>query len=331
MKPFIAALLSCVAIGTYGQQPALKLVQTIPLPGVKGRFDHFAIDEKGKRLFVAALGNDTLEVLDVAEGKRLKSIAGLHKPTGVLYLPGADQIVVANGGDGTVKFFDGASYELTKSIGPLDDADNLRLDPKTGLIYVGYGDGALAIIDVAKKQLVGDIKLRAHPESFQLEKSGDRIFVNVPGRKQVTVIDRKKRQVIAEWQWEKVEANFPMALDEANHRLIVGGRKPPWLVIANTETGNLKIVHSISGDTDDLFYDSQRKRIYISCGEGFIDVVVQKDPDTYETLEKIPTGGGARTSFFSAGLDRFYVALPERDGHNAGIRIYQPSDVKTLK
>ena len=331
MKSLIAVL-SCVAIAVHGQQPAaLKLVQTIPLPDVKGRFDHFAIDEKGGRLFVAALGNDTMEVVDVAEGKRLKSIKGLHKPTGVLYLPERNQIAVANGDDGTVKFFDGSSYELRKSIGSLDDADNMRLDPKTQLIYVGYGDGALAIIDSSKYQLIGDIKLKAHPESFQLEKTGERIFVNVPDRKQVAVIDRAKRQVIAEWQWEKVEANFPMALDEANHRLIVGGRRPPWLVIANTETGNLKKVYSISGDTDDLFYDARRKRIYVSCGEGFIDVVVQKDPDTYETLEKIPTRGGARTSFFSAGLDRLFLAVPERDRHDAEIRAYQPSDVKTSR
>jgi DNA-binding beta-propeller fold protein YncE len=325
MKTFAILLLCSIALSVHaGESASLKLTATISLPGVKGRFDHFAIDEKGHRLFVAALGNDTLEVIDVAAGKRLKSITGLHKPTGVLYLAEQNQIVVANGDDGTVKFFHGANYELVKSVGSLDDADNIRFDSKTKLIYVGYGSGALGIIDAAKQEHVGDVKLKAHPESFQLEKNGNRIFVNVPDVKQVAVVDREKRQVIAEWHWEKVEANFPMALDEVNHRLFIGGRKPSWLVIADTKDGRLIKVHSISGDTDDLFYDAKRKCLYVSCGQGFIEVVGQGGSDNYETLEKIPTRNGARTSFFSAALNELYLAVPQRGGQDAELRIFQP-------
>lgn len=301
----------------------LKLSKTIPLPGVKGRFDHFAIDVKGKRLFVAALGNDTLELLDITAGRRLKSIRGLHKPTGVLYLVDQNRHAVANGDDGTVKFFDGASYELVKTITSLDDADNIRFDPKTKLIYVGYGDGALGVIDATTMTSVGSINLAAHPESFQMESQGKRIFVNEPDAEQVAVIDREKRTVTATWRLKDFHANFPMALDEANHRLLVGCRSPARLVVLDTSTGNLVTNLAISGDTDDLFYDAARKRIYVSCGEGFVDVVDQRDANTYQRRERISTRGGARTSFFSAELNRFYLAVPARGDRAAEIQVYE--------
>ena len=324
MKLVVIPLLCAVALCVHGQEPAmLKLTKTIPLPGVKGRFDHFALDVKGHRLFVAALGNNTLEVVDVAVGNHLKSITGLHKPTGALYLAEQNQIAVANGEDGTLKLFDGASYNLVKSIGSFDDADNLRFDPKTKLIYVGYGGGALGNIDSARMKQIFKIRLAAHPESFQLEAQGSRIFVNVPDAKQIAVIDREKDRVMATWPMEKFQANFPMALDEANHRLLVGCRKPARLVVFNTTTGKPVSDLAISGDIDDLFYDAQRKRIYASCGEGFIDVIAQRDPDKNELLERIPTRAGARTSFFSAELNEFYLALPAREARAAEIRVYQ--------
>jgi DNA-binding beta-propeller fold protein YncE len=262
MRPFTTLLLCSFALCIHAQEPAtLKLTKTIPLPGVKGRFDHFAIDTKGHRLFVAALGNDTLEVMDIAVGRHLKSITGLHKPTGVLYLAEQKQIAVANGDDGTVKLFDGPSYELVKTIGSLDDADNMRFDRKTKLIYVGYGDGALGVIDPTSMTLVGSVKLAAHPESFQLEEQGNRIFVNVPDAKQIAVIDREKRTVTATWPMAEFQANFPMALDEPNHLLFVGCRIPARLVVLDPNTGKRVADLSISGDTDDVFYDAKRKRL----------------------------------------------------------------------
>ncbi len=307
------------------QQPGtLKLVQTIPLPGVTGRFDHFAVDAKGHRLFVAALGNNTLEILNVEAGRRLVSIGGLHKPTGVLYLGNSNQIAVANGNDGTFKTFDGGSYELLKSLGGLDDADNVRFDAKAGTIYVGYGSGALAALDAATMNLIGSIKLPAHPESFQLETQGWRIFVNVPEAQQIAVIDRRKQSVTATWPMKKFQANFPMALDEANHRLFIGCRKPARLVVFDTTTAKPVADIAISGDTDDLFYDAARKRLYLSCGEGFLDVVAQRDADHYERIERVPTASGARTSFYSPALDRLWLAVPQRGRQSAETRTYQP-------
>ena len=321
-----AALLVAVVLGfsaNAAEQP-LHLVQTIPLPGVKGRFDHFSIDAKGQRLFVAALGNNTLEVIDLAAGKRIQSVAGMSKPTGVLYLAAQSQIAVANGDDGTFKLLDGASFKVLQTVGEVADADNLRFDAVTKLAWLGYGDGAIALIEPAARRLLAAVKLSGHPESFQLEKQGNRMFVNVPDAKQVAVLDREKRSVIANWPMEKFQANFPMALDELNHRLFIGCRKPARLVILDTAGGKPVADLAISGDTDDLFYDAKRKRLYISCGEGFIDVVEQMSADNYKRLTSIPTAAAARTSFFSPDLDRFYLAVPDRGNQKAEIRVYQP-------
>jgi len=126
------------------------------------------------------------------------------------------------------------------------------------------------------------VKLAKHPESFQLEQNGSRIFVNVPDAKQVAVVDREKRAVIATWPMEKFQANFPMALDESNHRLFIGCRKPARLVVLDTDTGKPVTDLAISGDIDDLFYDLIRTQLYLSCGEGFIDVIRQRSPDKYD-------------------------------------------------
>ena len=301
----------------------LKLKATVPLPGVKGRFDHFAVDTNTHRVFVAALGNNTLEIVDSVAAKRLHTITGLHKPTGVAFLPEPNQIVVANGDDGTVKVFDGANYKLVRNITGLDDSDNVRLDVRAHRIYVGYGDGALAIIDSQKLEQVGSIKLKAHPESFQLEQNGSRIFVNVPAAKQVVVVDREKRTAIAAWPMEKFHANFPMALDEISHRLFVGCRQPARVVVFDTESGKPLTDFAISEDTDDLFWDAARRRVLISCGEGFINVLGENATGTFSLKDHIATRGGTRTSYYSAAAVEFYLAAPERGGASAELRIYR--------
>jgi DNA-binding beta-propeller fold protein YncE len=325
MKRAALLLLGTLAFAVQAAEPAtLKLTQTILLPGVTGRFDHFAIDTKGQRLFVAALGNNTLEVVDLAAGKRIRSVSGMSKPTGVLYLPDPNQIIVANGDDGTLKVLSGADFKVLQNLTALADADNLRFDPQTKLTWLGYGEGALAIIDTAAAKLLGSIKLPAHPESFQLEKGDRRIFVNVPDAKQVAVIDRVKRTVTDTWPMKKFQANFPMALDETNHRLFVGCRQPARLVVLDTATGKPVADVAISGDIDDLFYDAPRKRLYLSCGEGFLDTVAQTTPDTYTRVSQLPTPPGARTCYFAPGMDRLYLAVPDRGPQKAEIRVYQP-------
>jgi DNA-binding beta-propeller fold protein YncE len=327
MKPMAILLLCSIALCACAQEPAtLKLTKTIPLPGVKGRFDHFAIDAMGRRLFLAALGNNTLEIVDLATGKRVQSITGLAKPTGVAYLPASNQIAVANGDDGTFRIYDGNSYALATKLGSLGDADNVRVDAKSKLIYVGYREGALAIINPATMKQTGTIELSAHPESFQLEPQGSRIFVNVPDAKQVVVIDRAQKTVLATWPMTQFTANFPMALDEANGRLFVGCRQPARLVVFDTATGKPVTDLAISSDTDDLFYDAKLKRLYISCGAGFVDVIEQRVANNYHLRERIRTRAGARTSYFSADLNEFYLAVPLQDGHEAEIQVFQPQN-----
>src|SRR5712691_5314762 len=227
MKTFgamsVLAVLACFAFLGYSQgNPPLKMVQTIPLPGVEGRIDHQSVDLKGQRLFVAALGNNTLEVVDLAQGKRIRSVTGLREPQGVVYIPELDQVVVANGDDGTVRTFDGKSFMTVSSLMLGGDADNVRYDSATGKLIVGYGAGALGFIDARSHRVIGTVKLPAHPESFQLEKSRPRIYVNVPNANQIAVVDSSKQTVITTWPVGQYRANFPMALDEANHRLFAG-------------------------------------------------------------------------------------------------------------
>ncbi len=305
-----------------GETSALKLLKTIPLPGVTGRFDHFALDIKGNRLFVAALGNNTLEAIDLTAGKRVQTIPGLGKPTGVLFLPDLKRLFVACGDDGNVRVFNGDTLRLLKTISGLEDADNMRLDTKAELIYVGYGSGALAVIHAAKADTIGNIKLAGHPESFQLEKNGRRIFINIPDAQHIAVVDRGRGAVEATWPTADFKANFPMALDEANHRLFVGCRNPARLVVFDTEAGKRVADIGISGDIDDLFYDAAGRCLYASCGEGFIDIIAQKDINRYETVERIVTAPGARTAYFSPELKNFYLAVPERGAQKAEIRVF---------
>lgn len=303
---------------------ALTPVKTIPLPDVRGRIDHFALDAKGQRLFMAALGNDTVEVIDLATGKRLHTITGCSEPQGLAFLPAKNRLVIANGGSGEVKILDANSFTVLKTITGLSDADNVRYDEKLDLIYVGYGNGALAMIRAEAGEKIGEIKLDGHPESFQLERNGNRIFVNVPEAGHIAVVDRAAGKVTATWPMGKFHANFPMALDEANHRLFVGCRRPARLVVFDTTTGKQVADTEISGDTDDLFYDAEHKQIFISCGAGSIDIVEQQGADAYKLRAHIPTESGARTSFYSPDRGELYLAV--RAGLISGsaeVRVYK--------
>jgi DNA-binding beta-propeller fold protein YncE len=313
----------CVFAGfARAEEPALKLERTIALPGVEGRFDHAAADPETKRLFFAALGNNTLEIVDIASGTRVHTIRNLRKPTGVLFLRDSNSLVVANGDDGTCRFFDGKTYAETGRITGLEDADNVRLDRKANRIYLGYGEGGLAVIDPAAMKVVGRIALKAHPESFQLEENGPRIFINVPDARQIVVIDRERGTLADTWPLADFRANFPMALDEARHRLYVGCRQPARLLVLDTATGKRVVDRPLSGDTDDLFYDASTKCLIASCGEGFVDVVRGVGDASPAKVERLATAAGARTSLLIPQLGLFCLAVPHRGAQGAEIRVY---------
>jgi len=318
----IAAAGTCLAVAESGDA-RIKLTQTIPLPGVEGRIDHFAFDAAGDRLFVCALGNNTVEVLDLREGQRIHSITGLGSPQGIAYIPELDRIFVANDKGGVCKIYDGKSFQQLDELNLKDDADNIRYDDTAKKIYVGYGSGGIAIINASDGKQAGSIKLSAHPEAFELEKRGKRIFANVPNSRQVAVIDRENGAVVTTWKTDLTFANFPMALDEANHRLLVGCRLPSKLIVLNTDSGAVAAKIDISGDPDEVFYDSKRHRIYAICGAGKIDVIEQTDVNSYKTLTKIDTASGARTGLFASERDELFVAIPHRGSQSAEIRCYQ--------
>ena len=315
-------MLILLAARAHAGEATLHQIATIPLEDVKGRIDHMAIDPTGKRLFVAALGNNSVEIVDLAAGKVVKRLTGMQEPQGVAYVPETETLVVASGGDGKVRFYDGKSYELKATADDLDDADNVRRDAEGKRFYVGYGSGVVACFE--REKLTDRIKLAGHPESFQLESTGARIFVNVPSARVIQVVDREKKAVVAQWPVTDAEANFPMALDEPRHRLLVACRKPAKLIAFETECGTPVGSAEIAGDADDVWLDAADHTIYVTGGEGFVSVIEQRDGDHYVTIAKIPTAPGARTSFFDRDARRLYVAVPHRDEQRCEIRVFDP-------
>ena len=322
-RALIPVLLASAVLAWGQATGSLRFERAIEMPEVQGRIDHMSLDIKDGRLFVSALGNGTVEILGIKTGKRLRTIGPLPEPQGVLYVPETNRLYVANGEDGSVRIFDAASYKILKTLDYGDDADNLRYDSQEKRIFVGYGSGALGEID-DKGNRVTDIKLDAHPESFQLEKNSSRSYVNLPNSHKVAVLDREKHSVIGTWKTDTAFANFPMALDESEHRLFVVTRQPARLLVFDTTTGRIiQELHAV-GDCDDVFYDSRRKRIYASGGDGAISVFAEADPDHYSELGRVITRKGARTSFFSPELDRLFLAVRRQGSQPAAIQVFAP-------
>lgn len=320
----VLILLDAVSRPGFAAEP-LVFEKTIPLTGVEGRIDHMAADPGTQRLFVAALGNKSLEVLDWNSGKRIKSIGGLDEPQGIVYRADTNRLYVATGGDGSVRIYDGSSFALLKTLKLGDDADNLRFDAAAKVVWAGYGSGALAAID-GNGERVAQIPVTAHPESFQLEKAGSRIFVNVPDSRKIEVVDREKKAISANWGIGLEISNFPMALDEKSRRLFVVCRTPARLIVLDTDSGKIVARLSTVGDSDDLFFDSARHRIYATGGEGAIVVYGQRDADHYDQLARIATAPGARTSLFVPEAEQLFVAVPHRGPQPAAIRVYKTTD-----
>jgi len=309
----------------------LRLESRIPLPNVKGRIDHFSVDVRGQRLFVAAVENQTLEVIDVKAGQVVHTVKDLAEPQGVYYDASTNHLFVACGRDGVTNILDGTTFQTLATVKFPDDADNIRYDPRNKGVIVGYagakqlrkreeGTGGLGFIDEKGKK-TADIVVDAHPESFQLERDGSRIFVNVPDKKEIEVIDGIKGGVTARWP-VSAEDNFPMALDEADHRLLVGVWKPAQLLVFDTETGKQVAAGEIAGKTDDLFYDSARHRVYVLTSKESVDVFEQKNADHYNRIARYPIPPGSQTGLFVPEWGKLFVAVPAQGGQNAEVWVY---------
>lgn len=325
LKHCVASLLiACVTASSVLAAAPLEFEKKIPLGDVKGRIDHLAADLKHKRLFVAELGNDSVAVVDLIKRKLLHTITGLKRPQGVGYHEATDTLYVTNAADGSVRMFRGSDYTYIGQIDLNNDADNIRIDPVADRIFVGYGDGALAIIDPNTHRKITDVKLNAHPESFQLDKKGRWAFVNVPDAHAISVVDRVTGRTKKNWRVAGAQGNFPMAIDELNSHVAVGFRTPPILRGYSMQRGGIDRELEICGDSDDIFFDGKRKRLYVSCGAGFIDVV--DSSGRYKRVGRIPTARGARTSLFLPELDRLYLAVRSSSTDIPAIWIYRPVD-----
>jgi DNA-binding beta-propeller fold protein YncE len=306
----------------------LKLVQTIPMPGVQGHTDHISVDVKGRRLFVPANGEkqNTVEVIDLSAGKWIASIPGQSRPQGTFYSADFNTLFVTNGTDGTCKIFRGDTFNLVANLQLGPDANQVGYDPESKYLYAGLGDrnsGALAIIDTSSNKHIGDIKTDARPGGITFEKSGPRIFVNLNGATKLGVLDRKKREPIATWPVTGAENYGPLALDESHHRLFLGSRKPPLLIVFDTESGKqiaqLESVPSIDG----VWYDATRKRVYVT-GNGFIAVYEQKGADDYAPMVKIASEADSQPSLWVPQLNRMYISVTQAGSRDAEILVYEP-------
>ncbi len=317
------------------KQP-LRLVQTISIPNVKGRLDHMDVDIKGKRLFVAGLENGTFEVVDLEAGKWVRSMPGFKKPQGALVVSEFNKLFVASGDDGMLRVFRTDTLELLDSIHLEPGPNRVVYEPNSKLVYVGYGGkdagkdyGEIGIIDARRDKLVGDIRVVAHPSELLLDRAGTTLFVFISRANQLQVIDTKKRQVLSTWP---VTSQHPgdAAFDESASRLFIGTHTPPEMIAMNSKSGK-EVAHLPTAEgMDGVYFDAGRKRVYVSGGRdllaGFVYVYQQLNADHYEITGKIPTRGGAGTSFWSPDLNRYYVAAPANGKEDAAILVYAPQD-----
>lgn len=304
-----------------GWTQPLERVQTISLGALEGRIDHMCLDAQNNRLLVAALANNSLEVVDLKQCKRVLSVTDPKGPQDVMILPESREVVVTSGADGVLRIYDDKLH-LVRFLGRLKNADNVRYDSASGRIFLGYGK-ALAVIDPKIPSKIAEVPLGGHPESFEVEKDGKNIFVNVPEAREVVVINKDTLQIAAHWQLLEARENFPMALDETNHRLFVGCRSRAKVLVYDTKSGSYVGKVDCVSDADDLHYDAEHKRVYVTGGQGYITVIGQVDPYLYKAEASITTSAGARTSCFDPASGTLYLAVPRHRDQSAAIWVYK--------
>ena len=326
------ALLLLLGVTAKAQDGApLKLAHTIPLPGLKdGDFDHFAPDVDGHRLFLTAEENGKVEVFDISTNQLIHTIDDLKAPHAIFYRQDLRKLFIVDGDASAVKIYDSDNYQKVGEIAVSIDADSIAYDPATSYLYVVNGGreahtqySLISVIDTNSAKKLRDIKINSnHVEAIVLEKSGQRMFCNITGQNAVGVLDRNKSALIATWPLPPGDKlNVAMAFDEANHRLFVVTRNPGKLIVLNSDTG--KVVASVAAVdmVDDMAYDAKQKRIYVA-GNQFVDVFYQKDADHYNRLGRIPGSFRAKTGILVPELNRYYLAVPHHENHEAEVRVY---------
>jgi DNA-binding beta-propeller fold protein YncE len=320
----LIAFLAAVLISCSGIKPTKQISSTvfparkIKLNGILGRIDHLALSANGKKIYIAGLGNNTLEVIDLETGRKDTSLAELEQPQAVLLSLETGKIMTTNGGDGVCTIFHCNTYKELATIDIGDDADNIRYDSAGRMAYVGYGNGGIALLDMNYSRQEGNIPLGAHPEGFELDLKRKLIYVNVPQSDAIEVADIEKKTVVASWKIPNAKGNFPMAFDESRHRIFIATRYPALCMVFDVTTGKATASWPCSGDADDIFYDKNTHMLFIICGEGFIDSF-KEDPATgvFSAAQQFITRKGARTAIYIPSIRTIYVALPQADKQEA--------------
>lgn len=301
----------------------LTVEARIPLGKVVGRIDHLAFDPHRRRLYVAELGNDSVGLVDLGAHRLIRTVAGFDEPQGVAYEPGTDTVYVANGGDGSVRIFSGADFAAVARITLASDADNVRVDARRERLYVGYGDGALAVLDARTHGKTADIPLAGHPESFQLDEAANRLFVNVPAAGQIAVVSGDTHASVATWPTGKLHGNFPLTLGAGSDRVIAVFRRPAYLQAFDRASGKPLAGIETCADADDVFADAPRRRLYVICGDGMVDVLDASGAQ-FTRVGRIRTSPGSRTGLFIPELDRLVVAIRAAGSEPAAVWVLRP-------
>ncbi len=312
---FFVLFFACALTSRSQEKPPLKLVATTPLPDFTGDFDHFAVDLKGKRLFLTAEDHKTVEVFDL-EGKRIHSITGFGQPHAAVVLSDGNIIVTDGDGFGSVALINGKDYTTMSTIKLPNGVDGAVFNPVNQYYYVESGSDeptakthVINIIDSKAFKLVGEITLPGnHSEAMAIDKAGKKMYINLAGADQVGVVDLDARKLIAQWPIPDAETANALVLDEPNHRVFIATRKPAKFFVYDTDTGKVVTTLPTAEMHDDMWFDTARKRIYVT-GTETTAVMEQRDADHYSRVTDVPTGYRAKTSIYVPELNRLYIAV----------------------
>ena len=336
MRRFLLSLYFLFTIAAGAQPAALSLMRSIPLPGVSGKFDHFAVDLAGHRLFAAATGNHSVEVIDLETDKVVQSITGLGKPHGLAWVASTGSLYVADGTLAELRVYKGTPLALAGQIKLSDDTDDLVYDAATRLLYVGHGGSdrdspaRIAVVDTASFSLKADIPVATHPEALDMDSASGRVFANIADASEIAVIDRGSSSISSRWSLDKAGDNVPIAYDAGHRLLYIACRKPAVLIALDDDSGRELSRAPIGGGADDLFYDAALHRVYVISGAGQVDSFSVDSRNALSPLPVLQTVSGAKTALFVPSQGLLYVGFPgagsEADGatgHAAEIRVYR--------
>lgn len=303
-------------------QSALPLTRTFPLPGLTGKFDHFAVDLSGNRLFLAAAGDGAIGVLDLETGKLTQTITGLGKPHGLAWIAETATLYASDGKQADLKIYGGSPFKQSSALKLSDDADDMVFDARSKYLYVGHGDGSVAVVDTVKQELVANLEVNSHPEALEIDPIQDRIFVNVADSAEIAIVDGHTHAIVDHWKLTRAKDNVPLAYDAGHQVLFVGCRTPSRLLVLDGNSGKEMADLPADGDADDLFYDDALHRVYLIAGTGAIDVYEIDSPSKVRSLGVTHTAARAKTGLFVPSQHALYVGVPGSAGKPSEIRMY---------